>query len=572
MVEVEQGNDVEKAKGIVTSDNEHTMTGDAYRHSRNSAFEYAMYAVVVGVCFAILVQRGCQYSNSFGPGGAWEGQAPKLQQGWIFGRLVDVSDSQWRSFRTTLPALTIFFLLFGIGSRSFRTPSHRVYYILVWACLMVAYLHGGRAIHVIFLVSINWIWAQIVVNRPLASWKKVGSVWVLNCMILLCVRMTEGFQFLDRYLPFLAIKGSFRWEICYNLTMLRMVSYSLDYIWATGDGKYQWDRNSHSRKRPLPSRDLYGYLYCVAHALYPPLYISGPIITYNDFVRQIVAGSDDGASQHVDQSNPARKGTSAHHVVQPGIKVVAVYACRFILDVLVIEIMTHYLYFNSIATHRLGPKLQLKGLEYSALDVATTGWWVLAFTWLKFTVIWRFFRLAALIEGIEPPENMKKCFAMNYDVQGFWKNWHASFNQWLVQYMYIPLGGSKSQMLMIWPIFFFVAIWHDIEWKLIGWASLMCLAFLPEIIIKREFNTCRWDWLRQKPQMLEILQGILATINIAALMCGNMVGFVVGLDGLVPLLSQMMASPFLVIVSLTSFYCAARLMFAFEAYKKLKSR
>ncbi len=37
--------------------------------------------------------------------------------------------------------------------------------------------------------------------------------------------------------------------------------------------------------------------------------------------------------------------------------------------------------------------------------------------WLKFTVIWRFFRLAALAAGMDAPENIRRCFANNYDIE-----------------------------------------------------------------------------------------------------------------------------------------------------------
>ncbi len=47
--------------------------------------------------------------------------------------------------------------------------------------------------------------------------------------------------------------------------------------------------------------------------------------------------------------------------------------------------------------------------------------------------------------------------------QGFFKGWHCSYNAWLVRYMYVPLGGARWQLLNIWPIFFFVAVWHDLE-------------------------------------------------------------------------------------------------------------
>lgn len=35
---------------------------------------------------------------------------------------------------------------------------------------------------------------------------------------------------------------------------------------------------------------------------------------------------------------------------------------------------------------------------------------------MQFLVIWRFFRLAALAEGMDCPENMRRCFANNYDI------------------------------------------------------------------------------------------------------------------------------------------------------------
>lgn len=96
------------------------------------------------------------------------------------------------------------------------------------------------------------------------------------------------------------------------------------------------------------------------------------------------------------------------------------------------------------------------------------------------------------VNGIEAPENMPRCLNNCYNLESFWKNWHASFNKWLVRYcsqsfdllylsiclaltlrfgmmcllryMYIPLGGTQRKLLNVWVIFTFVAIWHDLEW------------------------------------------------------------------------------------------------------------
>jgi D-alanyl-lipoteichoic acid acyltransferase DltB (MBOAT superfamily) len=52
-----------------------------------------------------------------------------------------------------------------------------------------------------------------------------------------------------------------------------------------------------------------------------------------------------------------------------------------------------------------------------------------------------------------------------------------------VRYMYIPFGGRKFRGASVWIIFLFVAIWHDIEPKLIAWGTLNGLFYLVEVLI-----------------------------------------------------------------------------------------
>ena len=47
---------------------------------------------------------------------------------------------------------------------------------------------------------------------------------------------------------------------------------------------------------------------------------------------------------------------------------------------------------------------------------------------------WRFFRLWALMDNIDPPENMIRCVLNNYSTRGFWRSWHRSYNLWLLKY------------------------------------------------------------------------------------------------------------------------------------------
>jgi hypothetical protein len=51
----------------------------------------------------------------------------------------------------------------------------------------------------------------------------------------------------------------------------------------------------------------------------------------------------------------------------------------------------------------------------------------------KLLLPWRFFRLWALADGIDPPENMVRCMANNYSTLGFWRSWHRSYNLWITR-------------------------------------------------------------------------------------------------------------------------------------------
>ena len=49
------------------------------------------------------------------------------------------------------------------------------------------------------------------------------------------------------------------------------------------------------------------------------------------------------------------------------------------------------------------------------------------------------------IVGQNVPENMPRCVNNNYTFTGFWRSWHSSFNTWTIRYLYLPLGGRKTQ-------------------------------------------------------------------------------------------------------------------------------
>lgn len=102
-----------------------------------------------------------------------------------------------------------------------------------------------------------------------------------------------------------------RWEICFNLSVLRMLSFALDLHWrrqrvrgspagrpalqagaaraaeyaasgqpTTADGRWR-------QHTPLPADRDYGPVPYLTYVLYTPLYLAGPIITFQDYAWQL---------------------------------------------------------------------------------------------------------------------------------------------------------------------------------------------------------------------------------------------------------------------------------------------
>lgn len=145
----------------------------------------------------------------------------------------------------------------------------------------------------------------------------------------------------------------------------------------------------------------------------------------------------------------------------------------------------------------------------------------------------------------------------NYSGLAFWRSWHRSFYLWIIKYMYVPMGGSAFAYLNIWPIFTFVAVWHDINLNLLAWGWLICLFMLPELIC-RKYLIPRLHSL----SCYRHLAALAASFSILMMMTANLVGFAVGLDGFKIMLSGILTKSGLwfLMGMFISLFAAAQLM------------
>lgn len=120
------------------------------------------------------------------------------------------------------------------------------------------------------------------------------------------------------------------------------------------------------------------------------------------------------------------------------------------------------------------------------------------------------------------------------NVAEFWKRWHISLNTWFVDYVYIPLGGSRpkipnsitnhqssiinAEKYTKWitirntfVIFLLSGLWHGANWTYVTWGLYHALLFVPLILLGRTkvyTGTATW---KQLPQIL--LTFALATLG-----------------------------------------------------------
>jgi protein-cysteine N-palmitoyltransferase HHAT len=195
-----------------------------------------------------------------------------LSPGWIPGRKVDNSDSQYSSFRDNLPYL--FILLFahpilrkfynarfpiqtplnGKSSDNSPIPFHtaeadarlnqRVGYDFAFALIFLCALHGFSIIKILIILSANY-----VIAKKFPTSYVVPLTWLFNITTLFANEICKGYPYAsiaNDTFPWTVADpnsnwGTFfdthsglmpRWEILFNITVLRLISFNMDYHWS----------------------------------------------------------------------------------------------------------------------------------------------------------------------------------------------------------------------------------------------------------------------------------------------------------------------------------------------------
>ncbi|MFT5113825.1 MAG: alginate O-acetyltransferase complex protein AlgI [Parasphingorhabdus sp.] len=85
----------------------------------------------------------------------------------------------------------------------------------------------------------------------------------------------------------------------------------------------------------------------------------------------------------------------------------------------------------------------------------------------------------ALLMGVRLRENFLSPYKA-VSIQDFWRRWHVTLSRWFRDYVYFPLGGSRSgsvrTLFNILLTFLLCGLWHGAGWNFVLWGALHGLA------------------------------------------------------------------------------------------------
>ncbi|KAJ0013754.1 hypothetical protein Pint_21877 [Pistacia integerrima] len=128
------------------------------KHSGSIRGELYILVAYAVVFYVFIIRRSLQISNDHYK------ELYALRPGWLSNFLYDVSDAQWRNFRSNIPILSVFILF---------------------------YLHGACVIFILSIASLNFLLVKVFARTNYFPF----LLWGFNIFFLICNRVYEGYSF-----------------------------------------------------------------------------------------------------------------------------------------------------------------------------------------------------------------------------------------------------------------------------------------------------------------------------------------------------------------------------------------
>ena len=322
--------------------------------------------------------------------------------------------------------LPVFLAAYFITPRKFRN-----YTLLLFSLIFYAY---GAPDFVFLLVG------ECIVNyfivRGMAKTEKTGTKkWLCALSIVMALGLLLYFKYANFFMENLnAILGWMHHEpigwmkvalpIGISFFTFQSITYTIDVY----------------RGTTPPSNKLTDY---VLYIMMFPQLIAGPIVNYNSVAAQLVE----------------RTSTMEDRVV-------GFY--RFIIG-----LGKKVLIANTLAAYAD----QVFAMNYGDLATGTAWIGILSYTFQIYFDFSGYSDMAiglGKMMGFKFPENFNDPYTSR-SVTEFWKRWHMTLGNFIMNYLYIPLGGNRKgkgrMYLNLWLCFLLSGLWHGASWTFVLWGA-----------------------------------------------------------------------------------------------------
>ncbi|CAG8447019.1 4285_t:CDS:10 [Funneliformis caledonium] len=316
-----------------------------------NTLEFYIHFFIVIISIVYMFYVGYHISKETNPNYAI--YSKRLEDGWLFGRK-DNSDAQFASFRDNYGALLLALISYLFLSHLYRIyfvpkspaklstqPLRRTYFFLSFALIFLYILFGNSLFKILIILSINFLITMTLQGSKLNP----IITWIFNLAVLFANERYDAYKFewINESLAFLDSNVGLlaRWDVTFNICMLRMVSFNMDYYWSYHPSPDSTEKNDRDHA-PLTEKDRiigscfkedYNYINYLSYILYTPLFLAGPIITFNNFISQ--------ASKK-----------KLRYPKEIDIKSTFIYGVRLLAAILTMEIMLHFIYVVAISKSR----------------------------------------------------------------------------------------------------------------------------------------------------------------------------------------------------------------------------
>ena len=314
----------------------------------------------------------------------------------------------------------------------FATPQKfRNYTLLLFSLMFYAY----GAPDFVFLLVGECIVNYFLVRGMAKTEKTATKKWLCALSVIMALGLLLYFKYANFFMENLnAVLGWMHHEpvgwmkvalpIGISFFTFQSITYTLDVY----------------RGTTPPSDKLTDY---VLYIMMFPQLIAGPIVNYNSVAAQLVE----------------RTSTMEDRVV-------GFY--RFIIG-----LGKKVLIANTLAAYAD----QVFAMNYADLATGTAWIGILSYTFQIYFDFSGYSDMAiglGKMMGFKFPENFNDPYTSR-SVTEFWKRWHMTLGNFIMNYLYIPLGGNRKgkgrMYLNLWLCFLLSGLWHGASWTFVLWGA-----------------------------------------------------------------------------------------------------